>query len=385
MRSIFVWTGLALFFAALAEGAMLWDGSYYLYCSLNSSGACISNDRWINLFVHAPVIFAARITTNTDLLKLIFGFTYALVPFMMLAICWWIVRKSAPHLFLWAAFGLGFGTLLLQLHFVAEAIISVQLAWPIFLAQLVPGRRSTHLVVAILAALLLVTHPFSIMLFVTAAVAAILIGSKVEQLRAEKWSWAVVLLCLAAISTLRLFLAPSAYEAQRISWSVLQEGFSALRGLPGYAFAGVYLAAGAAFLASSILRDRKVGRWLRSIQAVGILWAAICLLLWATHPHIWNASFSYRVIAPLMSTPFLALAGLEAFLNILHRQPGRLLDLGRLQGWARGQLELQPGGDDGDQGDDGGDEEGEAGVEALPQLRSYPGRGQRDETQAALK
>jgi hypothetical protein len=308
MKFYFAIVSLALFFAAATGGALLWDGSYYLYCALNSGHACVSNNRWITLFLHFPVVVASRIIDDVHTLQLIFGLTYALVPLVVLLVCWWIVRESAPHLFVWAALGVGVGTLFLQLHFVAEAIISVQLAWPLFLAQWVPGRKRIHLTVAILPLLLLISHPFAIGLFALIGVAAILSGWKTPDLRREKWAWASIWITLTIIALARLIFTSSAYEAERISFSVFAEGFNALRGLPGIALLSVFVAAASVFLSSRRVKGFQRGR---EIQAACMILATSLLIIWATQPQAWNSSFSYRVVAPFASLPFFVLAGLD--------------------------------------------------------------------------
>ena len=314
MRTYFVLTGVALLGAALAGGAMLWDGSYYLYCALNSSQPCVANNRWITLFLHSPVIVAASFIQDVDELGFIFGLTYALLPFSLLLISWGIVRTHSKPMFIWAVFGLGFGTLLLQLHFVAEAIISVQLAWPLFLAQFVPGRKTIHLTSAILALLLLICHPFAIGLFTIIGVSAFIVGWKVADLRREKWAWCLVWMLLTGLAVVRLVVASSGYETERLSLAVLQEGAWAVKGPPGWALAGVILAAGLV-VSEPFNKDKWNFQWLKMGQLAGIGAATILLLVWAGNPILWNASFAYRILVFIITLPFFALAGVDGMLS----------------------------------------------------------------------
>lgn len=54
---------------------------------------------------------------------------------------------------------------------------------------------------------------------------------------------------------------------------------------------------------------------MRREKATGLVLAAILLEVWASRPQVWNGSFSFRVIAPLVSAPLFGLAGLEAWLD----------------------------------------------------------------------
>ncbi|GAB4580176.1 MAG: hypothetical protein Fur0022_29150 [Anaerolineales bacterium] len=317
MKFYFATVAFALILAAVLGGAMLWDGSYYLYCALNSGHPCVSNNRWITLFLHFPVIALSHFIKDVGWLQLVFGLTYASVPLFVLGLSWWIVRDFARHLFVWAAFGLGFGTLLLQIHFVAEAIIAVQLAWPIFLAQLVPGRKTISFIVAILAILLLISHPFAIGFFVMMGIVSIFIASKISH-RQERWVWALIWIILAVLALIRLVFASSAYEAARVSFSVFQEGFWSLRGIAGLAMIGVLLAASFVFLES---RKKVLSRspdTLKKGQVLGLFGATVLLLFWANAPQLWTSSFSFRVLAPLVSLPLFGFAFLEGFDTLAH-------------------------------------------------------------------
>jgi hypothetical protein len=318
MKFYFGVTAITLLLAAGAGGAMLWDGSYYLYCTLNAGHVCIPNNRWINLFLHYPALVLSDVSQNIHILRLVFGLTYALIPLGVLALSWWIVRKTAPSLFVWAAFGIGFGTLLLQLHFVSEAIISVQLTWPILLAQLVPGRRAVHLSVVILAVLLLVSHPFAIGSFILVGMTAVVVGWRIRALRREKWVWGLIWIGLTILACVRLLFASSAYEAERISLSVFQEGLGALRGLPGFALLSCLSAAIWVFLSlrEKIVCQSNLEKWAREGQIAGLMLTTIFLVMWASNPISWNSSFSYRVIAPIVSLPFFCLAGLDGILSL---------------------------------------------------------------------
>src|ERR1700686_3288738 len=115
MKTYFVLIIAALSVAVLSGGALLWDGSYYLYTTLDRQTAFIPNHRYIAAVLQTPVLLAYHFTHNTQVLALVFGLGYAVIPLLSLALSWLIVRRTAPALFVWAALGFGFGTLMLQL------------------------------------------------------------------------------------------------------------------------------------------------------------------------------------------------------------------------------------------------------------------------------
>src|SRR5512138_3734116 len=108
MKFFFAVVAIALIFGAIAGGAMLWDGSYYLYKALDTGEPYAPHGRLINVPLQLPVIWASQAIGNINVLKTLFGLMYALVPLGSLLIAWWIVKGSQPALFIWAALGVGF-------------------------------------------------------------------------------------------------------------------------------------------------------------------------------------------------------------------------------------------------------------------------------------
>jgi hypothetical protein len=313
----------ALVVAALSGGALLWDGSYYLYSTLNSQAPFLPNNRYIAVVLETPVLLAFQITHNITVLKAVFGLTYALVPLISLLLCWLIVRRTAPALFVWAALGFGFGTLMLQLHFIAEATLSVQLMWPVVLAALTPPRWWVRGVVILLSLAAFFSHPFALALFAVVAGLAASIGWRYREQRLEKWLWAAGFVALAAAGVLRFTVNQTNYETDQISLAILESHYqTALKGVPLIALSVVALAAAIIFAVPYLRRwqGRRLGTLdaaqlimpLYLAELVSLLAAGVLFGLWAAIPRLWEGALDYRTWVLFVSLPFMGLAGLES-------------------------------------------------------------------------
>ncbi len=324
MKLFFVLVSLALIVGAVAGGALLWDGSYYLYKALDTNVPYVPHGRLINIPLQWPVILISHFVTDINVLKLIFGLVYALVPLSSLLLSWWIVKDEKPELFVWCALGIGFGTLMLQLSFIAEAIIVIQLFWPVMLAIVIRPRRSVYVVVALLTSAIIFSHPFSIALYAFAAALAFAVGLRYRDRRRQSWMLALLFIALVVAAALRFSSIHDNYEADRLSLDALRSTFaSSMAGLRLAALVSVYIAMGLVFFAPIVTRsqNRLIRRWqIQSRQLAWIIYAlelgcimiaGILLVIWAIAPRLWESALSFRTWALFVSLPFMGIAALE--------------------------------------------------------------------------
>ncbi len=328
MKFFFALIAIALIVGVVVGGAMMWDGSYYLYKALDTGQPYAPHGRFINVPLQWPVIWASQLISNVNVLKVLFGLMYALIPLGSLLLAWWIVKDSRPTLFVWAALGIGFGTLMLQLTFVAEAILVLQLFWPFLLGLLVPPRRSVYIIMAILIIVILVSHPFAIFLLPVAAVAAFLMGWRYPERRLQLWIWAAALCAAIVIVVLRFITMSDIYESERVSLDVLQATFNtSMTGIRLVGVLSIYGATALIFLVPFILhgRQRLAQHWdvqsrslsnvLYALELGGIVLAGLALLIWGAYSRLWQTALTYRVWALFVSLPFMGLAVLEGLIQ----------------------------------------------------------------------
>jgi len=317
MRAYFGLTAVGLIVAALCGAALSWDGSGYLFETLDKQVPFIPNGRLITLPLLLPVLLVSRVTANLGILQVIFGLTYAAVPLGALAASWWVVRDSARPLFVWAVFSIGLGMLPGQFNMTAEANVALQLFWPILLALLVGMRRVHAPLVLAFAVAVLFSHPYAIGLFALAAAVALVVGLRHKSAcRRMRW-WAVgfgLLALLALFASVR-----SSYNIQQVSSGGL--GWSldvSTAGLPLAALACALLAATAVFAAPHVARRRKpwLTRSLRAIEAGSIISVAVVLTMWARDPHLWRWANRYTYPALFASLCFMTLAVLEGLAHL---------------------------------------------------------------------
>jgi hypothetical protein len=177
MRLYFGLTIVALGFTAVCGGAVSWDGSYVLFKVLDlQSPYVLAHTRLINIPFLWMVLFINCFTSDSSVLQIVYGLVYAVIPFVALAISWWVVRGYAQALFIWAALGVGLGTLPGQFCLVCEEISAISLFWPIILAILIRIRRHQVPVIVLFAIVIFFTHPVAIMLFAFGVILAFAIG-----------------------------------------------------------------------------------------------------------------------------------------------------------------------------------------------------------------
>lgn len=326
MRSFFALMATALVAAAASSGATLWDGGYYFFQILDADAPFVAQGRLINVPLHWTVLLASRLTDDLQALAIIFGLTYATLPLLALGVSWWIVRDRAPASFVWAAFGIGLGTVLLQLYFVSEAIIAIQLFWPILLAMLI-GAQHRHLpaVVALSAAVLL-AHPVAIPLFALAAVLAGMLGVRVGPGRARRraWLWGGAFATLAVVAAVQVVGARNSYEAEQLSLRAVRAAFAdSMNGLTLVALACTWGAALLIFAAPFVdrLRDERFVLGVYAAELGALMVAGAVLFIWARDPRLWAGAIGFRTLALFASLPLMGLAALEGLLADPARAP----------------------------------------------------------------
>jgi hypothetical protein len=310
---------LAYAFASLLGLGLAWDGSYFLFHSLDTGQPLVPYNRFIHWPLQEPAILARSMTESPRALAAIFSFTYLLIPLASLVASWWVVRKRRPRLFVWSVIGIGLVSLPGQAFMVSEAIMSVQLAWPILLAFLT-GRPGEHRFVVVAFSLALVLgHPFAVPILGCIAVAAVLLAMAERSQRRSLMFWAVIIGALSVAALLRSIAVEfdtthvQAFSADQLTWAFGE----VILGPPLVMLVLAYLGS-AALVVGTLLRrrgapDRARGAELMAFALLTV--AGVVLLPWAADPHAWWKGLDYRLFVLVFAAPVMAMAFLDALLG----------------------------------------------------------------------
>jgi hypothetical protein len=297
-------------YAALCGNALSYDGSWYFYHLLDTQDAFVPHGRYTTKFLLWPVLQLSHFTDNTRLLLLLYGLIYMAIPVAALMASWWVVRDKEPELFVWAA--LSSGVAMLPVHIVptAEAVISIQLFWPILLGVLTGARRT--LILALFSVALFFAHPMAFGYFALAAGVAFLVGRTVRSARMKACT-----LIFAALSIVKLVLfglTHTRYEGSEMSVAVQLAHFKAsLLGLPILSLIFVWFAAVLLFLQPIVPAMRRKEHPIQILQVIGVIVAGVLMAAWARDGERWAAALDARDLVAISAFPFMAFAILDYF------------------------------------------------------------------------
>jgi hypothetical protein len=323
MRFFFGLAAAALIFAAICGAALTYDGSYYLYGSLEDQHPMIPNRREIHGPLQWPVIWASHTIKDTGVMELLFDAMYVSVPFVALAASWWIVRKTAPWLFLWAALGSCIAMLPGQIGFISEGTFVMQLAWPIFLAVLTRIRWRHLPLLIFFCYISLVTHPFAVAVFGAAAFLAFVTGLHYTDQRRERWLWAAVLTALTIFTLVRFLTSVNSYESGQLETGLLWMRFtSSVLGAPLIALVLAMIASGFILFRHRQALPNFQNIWPLRLAEYGLITAVgVTFLIWAAFPVMWADALSYRFFLVPFAAPFILFALLDSLALNTGRPP----------------------------------------------------------------
>ena len=315
-RAVILCLGLMMVGVGVAslEGAGLtWDGSYTFLKVIDQPYPYVVHSRWLEALLQFPTIGLSQLTNRYEILQTVFSLSYGLIPLLALFLSWWVVRKEAPGLFLWAAFGIGLITLPGQIGFISDAAITMQLGWPLLLIVLTDFKKAHFPLVGLLSLAIFFDHPLAIGLFVLAAVLSFANGVTQPGQRQYLWLWAGGFIALAALDILKFAVFHTVYEDDQLSVNALVSEFN--NAVAGSPLAGVifsWVAALLIFMQNFFRRSRqiRVGLGVGAILSLGI--AGVIWLEWASDPHQWSMAIDYRLWTPFLSLPIILLATLES-------------------------------------------------------------------------
>ncbi len=330
MRFFFALLIGALLLCAIAGTTLAFDGSYYLYEALELGTPTAPNRRLIHDPLQRPMLLLSHYTNDVGVLQTAFGLAYIGVPIFALAASWVVVRKRNPSLFLWAAFGIGIGTLPGQIGWISEAASIWQLFWPVACMLVLRVRwREVPLLLA-LCVLIFLSNPQCALIFGAGALLSLAAGWHFRAERVNRWGWALFFVLLCAAAALRFALEVNPYETEQLGFALLgTRFFSAFANLPLLALLCA-MSAGLALIFAQAKRQplaaapphtrhtrfENTRAWLlrmatpRTIHRLMWLCGGV-LILRAVVPSLWADSLNYRFFLPLAVFPFMALGLLD--------------------------------------------------------------------------
>ncbi|MCU0490146.1 MAG: hypothetical protein MUD01_00960 [Chloroflexaceae bacterium] len=311
IRVYFACVVVGLLSAVMVGAALSWDGSYVLFSLLNYKEPFIPHNRYIHGVVQFPTLLLSNLTDNTWLLGLMFGLMLALIPLVSLLVCWLLVRRERPELFVWPALGTGLGLLPGQFALVTEAALAIYLTWPIVLCVLMPPRRSHVLVVLGFTVLLLITHPISIALTaMIAAIALLLLVLDRRRLR-QLLLYAIGFGTITGVAAYWFQQVRTSYEQEQLSIQRLQEAYTAsLAGTAVFALGFVLLAV-LLLLVGARLKNQGLSTVLHGAELLCLLLAGLLFLIRGLQPQLWMGSLDLRTWSLFIALPFFGAALLE--------------------------------------------------------------------------
>ena len=293
--------GLACAVAAFAGLPLAWDGSSYLFETLDHQTFFAPHGRFINWMLQLPVLAVSQFTDATPALVVTFSLSYAAVPVAALVAAWLVVKDTCPALMVWPILSVGLATLPGQALFVSEALFVTQLLWAPLLAVLT--RAPLHrLPGPVFAGLLTISHPFGL---------PVLAGLALTAAVMRHWRWAALAVALTAVAATRLALTHTSFESSSLSVDFARGQFDrAVAGIP-LLIVGCAAALGLLLRPLERFGDARAPVW-NALIAAPLLVAAGAGIAWAVDTSTWRNALDYRTWALAAAAPFAGLAVIDA-------------------------------------------------------------------------
>lgn len=306
---VMVPTILAYAIAVWCLVAMAWDGSNYLFLTLQAGEPVITHHRYSNLPTMLAIVQASHFISDTGMLAMLYTALVAITPVASLALCMWYLRGPFASLRVWAVLGLLFSVLPGQLCIMSEASLAVQAFWPLLAIVAVGLPASALPWIVLLSVYIFFLHPTSVLLFGLAAALCVGAAARLPHQRRHWIVWTLYFLAVTLLRFLFSFLTATPYEKSELSlgpnWMAFLGAFagpSSLMLLCLYGFGVTYLAGVVGKASSSSARKAALGV-LIAFFAVG--------MFWAVDSRNWNGAISYRRFVLVCTIPFMAMAALH--------------------------------------------------------------------------
>ena len=279
---------LTAVYACWCGAPMIYDGAYQFAFSLIWQKPYAYLTRFHTLLLWQPLVWLSHYTSNVTALTFAYGLPFLLAPVVGLLGSWWVVKRDAPWLIVWAAFGIMAGPLPGQIFVINDSIFQQHLFWPVFMAMLAPGRRTwpQRIFLTVMVVFQFV-HQIGLVLFGGAAFCVVVLGFLQRHDRTARrrmWLRLTILLVLLGLMALKVWLTSSpdrtflgsdhvgpvqiagheviprlrfgdyydSYAAEQATWKVAKDmWFAAVKGFPLYGMYGMYAAAILLFLGAA--------------------------------------------------------------------------------------------------------------------------------------
>ena len=309
-------------FTCGCDTPMIWDGAYQFCFTLITDHPYSYLTRFHSYLLWIPVWLLSHVTGNLTLLKFAYGLPFTLAPAASVLLSWWVVRRRAPRLIVWAIFGVAAGPLPGQIFIINDSIFQQHMFWPVFLGLLVPLTSAQVVGLALLAVFQL-SHQIGLVLLAGGAGAAGVLALLDRRNRPGFALKATICLALAAVAVWKIFAFPDSYARQEFTWERAKTAW--LYGVAGWSLRGLICmwAAAGALLLYGLLDPRRHERFRRAAAALSVVGLLCGLLIWSYWAHderLWSDAFNYRRWVVPLTGPFYGMALVDAAARLLQRR-----------------------------------------------------------------
>ena len=319
---------------------MIYDGASQFAGTVYSQTPFVYLSRFHTYILWQPTVWLSKVTENLNVLIAAYGLPFLLAPVVGVLVSWWVVKRHAPGLILWALFGILAAPLPGQIFVINDTIFQQHLFWPIFLAVFVPLTWPKRLALAVLVVFQFPHQVGAVLLTGAAgagAIVALLERDRDRRRQALAKAGIVFVVALLAWSKVYVTSIPgqkyfdsyAAEEIQEAAWR--QRWVGGVMGLPLYGQIGMWAAAVLAFAAARCFErgsDARARGWRRAGQALAIaaflsaMAGGAVWIRWASNERFWAFALEYRRWVVPLAMPYYLLCFLEGCLYVRRRHPG---------------------------------------------------------------
>lgn len=305
-----IWVAIALVAAILGGAVLISDGAYFLYQTVNSQSVEVPHLRITFAMLLYPAVIATYLTENFTIIRWIYSIPLVIAPLVTLALSWWVVRRTRPSLFVWAAFGILLVNLPGQMHWVATSIRTNQLFWPLLLAILIGMPSRVVPMAIVLAQLMMVLHPHAAAYFLAGTLVSLWLAWRHPDIRDRMLATAGI---GAFYASFRFLIPSTGYESDVSGLTYQVSLFE--RAVVNYAGLGLLFTALTATLIAISPRLQTTANWFRWAPYVSLTLAGAMFVIWGLDGEVWRRVTDYRGSNLLFSLLLMGLAFLDAIIK----------------------------------------------------------------------